>query len=375
MRAAEPLTLSVEDALNVTEVALTAVLLPDSTLVTEPSAAHAALDRLLPTTACPAADGPGLLFVHGHRHRVEMALHGSALRLTHAGDWLLARTHVLLFCTDPTAPIGGLLRALHTYPQAVRMLVHTGANTGYRCGLLHSLAATQRVWRRYSFVVFTHPDVYLLPPAPSELGAAVRGAPRAAFLGSETRMFWHGASRPGAYLSDLFAFRPGWLPEARSARAGPDASRRPDRQPPEPGLSSGCAGQSRDGGAQASDRAVLGLTAGGPEPSHDGPGAGPSVTSDNGRSSYWHAASEACSLSWFRGRRLLKPEQALYQVQVAHNATYVPLGLERTVKYKRTSVSRSGVWHTHNVSEVSARLAALHFRAKERMRRTRGRSR
>ena len=55
--------------------------------------------------------------------------------------------------------------------------MHTGVNIGYRCGLIHSLAATRRLWGRYRFVIFTHADVFLMAPAPALLEAAIASAP------------------------------------------------------------------------------------------------------------------------------------------------------------------------------------------------------
>lgn len=168
----------------------------------------------------------GLWFVHGHGHRESWHLHADALALS-ANAAAVLRSHVLLFSTDVTGTTAFMVRAMAHYPQRVRVLMHSGANTGYRCGLLHSLSATEHVWRRYAWVVFTHPDVYLLPPAPMLLSHVLSpalatsapfpdGAPgsagrHAALLATPTRMFWYGQRRPIAYLSDLFAFRPALL--------------------------------------------------------------------------------------------------------------------------------------------------------------------
>ena len=80
--------------------------------------------------------------------------------------------HALLFC-DVSLTTAYLLRRLaHEDAHA-----HGRQHIGYRCGLLHSLAATRRLWCRYGFVIFTHPDVFLMAPAPALLEAAIASAP------------------------------------------------------------------------------------------------------------------------------------------------------------------------------------------------------
>lgn len=242
---------------------------------------------------------PGLWFVHGHRHREEWLHHAGMLALSNI-EPLVSRSHVLLFSTDITSPTASLLRAMEHYPQRARLLVHTGVNTGYRCGLLHSLATSRHVWKWYGTVIFTHPDVYLLPPAPQTLGTTLSSHARAAFLASFTRMFWHGRSRPGAYLSDLFCFRPALIGHSTAARE---------------------------------------------------------------RRSYWSHASDECTSSLSPDRpgqkRLFKPEQALFEVRSTLNVSYAELELTRSTGWMKYTPSNSGVWHTHNVTQVAAALARL----------------
>jgi len=118
-------------------------------------------------------------------------------------------------------------------------------------------------------------------------------------LATSTKMFWYRNNRPLAFLSDLFAFYPAQLP--LRCKVG-SCARRP--------------------------------------------------------SLYWQNASVECSMSLVWGRGLLKPEQALYRVQVALNASHAEL-LPRTFGWRRTLPSTSGVWHTHNVSQVAAALQRL----------------
>ena len=53
-----------------------------------------------------------------------------------------------------------------------------------------SQAVTQDIWRRFAVVVTTHPDVYLVPPAPAVLGDALQStALNVSLLACSTRMF------------------------------------------------------------------------------------------------------------------------------------------------------------------------------------------
>jgi len=371
MRRSPPPVLA-NESLLVTVLPLTAILtdrLP-APVVGDGAAAAAHLEAL----TASGARHRGLFFVHGHRHRREWQLHSAALKLS-AEQWLVRESDLLMVSTDITATTAEMVYLMGLYPQSTRMLIHTGVNTGYRCGLLHALSASHWIWHRHDSVVFTHPDVFLLPPAvhacmhvcmracapddlllqtqltqqftavrtciihacmhacirtrrlvaaPSgergshhslthslsglltcaaqvyELGAYL-AAHRSAhsLLATSTKMFWYRNNRPLAFLSDLFAFYPAQLP----LRCKVDScARRPSR--------------------------------------------------------YWQNASVECSMSLVWGRGLLKPEQALYRVQVALNASHAEL-LPRTIGWRRTLPSTSGVWHTHNVSQVATALQRL----------------
>jgi hypothetical protein len=289
-------------AYNVTRVSLTAALLANGTLLQGRAAATAHARAPVPRS---------LWFVHGHRHREEWSLHGAALALSRAS---FLNAHVLLFCTDVTMHAASLVRALRLYPhRSPRLLIHTGVTTGYRCGLLHSIAISAHVWWRYTSVMFSHPDVYLLPPATVLLEQSLTASPLAAFLGTSTRMFWYGRRRPSAVLSDLFAFRPALLPE-------------------------GALGPRRD--ESTNERA-------GPQWTrvHAGyPGA-----------AYFHNASAECTFSMRRGNGLLKPEMALARAHMTLGARFKELtSVARTER--RRGIARSGVWHTHNTSAVRSAI-------------------
>jgi len=296
MRRSPPPVLA-NDSLLVAVLPLTAIQtdrLPTPS-VGDGAAAAAHLEAL----TASGARHRGLFFVHGHRHRREWQLHSAALKLS-AEQWLVRESDLLMVSTDITATTAEMVYLMGLYPQSTRMLIHTGVNTGYRCGLLHALSASHWIWHRHDSVVFTHPDVFLLPPAVYELGAYL-AAHRSAhsLLATSTKMFWYRNNRPLAFLSDLFAFYPAQLPLRCTVGS---CARRP--------------------------------------------------------SLYWQNASVECSMSLVWGRGLLKPEQALYRVQVALNASHAEL-LPRTIGWRRTLPSTSGVWHTHNVSQVATALQRL----------------
>jgi hypothetical protein len=271
----------------------------------------------------------GLWFVHGHGHRESWHLHADALALS-ANAAAVLRSHVLLFSTDVTGTTAFMVRAMAHYPQRVRVLMHSGANTGYRCGLLHSLSATEHVWRRYAWVTFTHPDVYLLPPAPMLLSHVLSralatsapfldGAPgsadrHAALLATPTRMFWYGQRRPIAYLSDLFAFRPALLRAVHRTCCG----------------------------------TISGLISG--------------SSSTSGKHLLWDNLSATCSFARKPGGGplMLKPEMALAILPASFNVSVAVLPVERVRRCQRVvCASGSGVWHCHNTSAVAAVLEEL----------------
>ena len=161
MRRSPPPVLA-NESLLVTVLPLTAILtdrLP-APVVGDGAAAAAHLEAL----TASGARHRGLFFVHGHRHRREWQLHSAALKLS-AEQWLVRESDLLMVSTDITATTAEMVYLMGLYPQSTRMLIHTGVNTGYRCGLLHALSASHWIWHRHDSVVFTHPDVFLLPPA------------------------------------------------------------------------------------------------------------------------------------------------------------------------------------------------------------------
>ena len=316
-----PRALSPSESINVTRLPLTAMILPRSgRLVTGADMAATFADLPLEETTSL------VWFVHGHRHRFEWEMHAAALEESASTD-VIARGAALVVSTDATVETAFMLRVLRQYPQrGVRMLVHTGVNTGHRCGLLHSLSATAHLWARFGAVVFTHPDVYLRAPAPAKIGQSLLDHPDAAFLGHSSTMFYYKKRRPQAFLSDLFAFRPRLLPGTRIAME-------PPRLDP------------RRAGARAGSRAETTSRSG-------GSGEGASVNS-----LYWWNASRSCSFSMDLGRGMLKPEMALADVRQAFNVSVAEWAFERNSRgHRLREPSPSGVWHAHNVSLVAAAL-------------------
>ena len=289
----------------------------DTRVVLRPNAG-----KLLPPPPEEAPPRDLLFFLHGFRHRDEWLVNAAALRLS-SREQALVETHLLLYCNDASASTGFLVHAMKQYPQRTRYLLHTGVNIGYRCGHIHALGVTQRIWRRFRTVVFTHPDVFLLPPAPMKLLEAVEANDASAFFASETRMFWFGKHKTLAYLSDLFAFRTAELiAQSATTQEAPPRSYR---------LSNGsmayCGAKWLRGAPE--EVAVAWST-------------------------FWSNASDDCACSYWEGRGMLKPEAALHRAQTRLNVSYKPLGLVRTTGWNRQKLSKSGVWHTHNTSQVKS---------------------
>ena len=143
-----PRPLSTEASLNISTIPLTLALRGSKLFV---GAAQA-------SASLPTGDDARcrtLIFVHGFRHRAEWRLHADVLGLSSSAP-LISSSDLLLFTNDYRQSYGGLVAALRLYPQALRLLIRTAVNIGYRCGLLHSLAATQAIWHRYGSVISTH---------------------------------------------------------------------------------------------------------------------------------------------------------------------------------------------------------------------------
>ena len=187
-------------------------------------------------------------------------------------------------------------------------------------------------------------SVFLFPPAPSLLGetlfqATVPGA-NVSFFACASRMFYHKNAKPVAFLSDLFAFRPDLLAAQaykrlpRSNYATPAA----DQRSTDVLNRSGLKAKPPCRGAWAAQ-----------------PGARASAWT-----SFWEEASDLCSSSFWEGRGMLKPEQAIAQTQrgyaLASRLEARGALIARTTGWKRQSISKAGVMHAHNLTRVVAQL-------------------
>ena len=285
-------------------------------------------------------------------------MHAAALAISSGASHLVSESDVLLFSTDVTGTTAFMLNAMSRYPQRTRLLMHTGVNVGYRCGLLHSLSATHDVWRRYAIVVSTHPDVYLLPPAPAQLASALgRESSQVALLATTTKMFWHGRRQPRALLADLFVFRPSLLPSG----------------PSDLGLAGSGSSSSSSGGGGSGSSSGGGGSSGGSSSSGGGSSGGSSSSNfpdqqhdvrRSAKSSFWANASFECSFFYLSRAHNWSslpansrtPEMALSRVQLALNASFAELPLARSAGRRGRILSSSGVWHAHNASEVELEL-------------------
>ena len=264
------------------------------------------------------------------------------MRLSRSTPLIARESTLLALSNDWTVSMGAMLVALRDYPQQNKFLIRTNVNIGYRCGLLHSLAATQKVWQRFLAVLSTHPDVYFFPPAFSLIGREIDSAQHAgniSLLASPTKMFWYGAHhRPMAFLADAFVFLvPALRAHARMRRrAQKDSS-----------SSGGGGGGEDDGGKGAAISRGKNVTAG------YGAWIAPSGAGRHTWSPFWEEASDYCATSYHEKRGLIKPEQAIHHVATAQLHIGVrALRLARTTQWRRTQRSRDGVMHSHNTSAV-----------------------
>ena len=327
---------------NATAVNLTAVIFRNNKRTLFGARAHAALPHVV-----NAAANTALIFVHGYRHRSEWRIYGRVLqRSASESSWLVSsRTSLLLYSNDHGQSMGQLLHTLqHDYPSslAAKYLIKTAVNVGYRCGHLHALALTTDIWKRFGVVLFSHPDVFLLPPAPTVLGnalsSAIQPSSNLTFLACRTKMFHHRARTTPAYLSDLFAFLPSRLllsqPNGRlPSRSSNGSAKRtcPADAPP-------CRGAWNPVAARSWNAPPHHLTA---------------------ARSFWETASDDCTCGYCEGRGLIKPEMALFNALSGFGVETHGTLIARTTGYRLREMSREGVWHTHNTTRVAEYLKTV----------------
>jgi hypothetical protein len=157
-----------------------------------------------------------LIYVHGFRQVEEFELHAQMLDQRDNGDsWLVQGAAVLMVINNAARSTTELLDLLRKYQQASRWLLHSPVNFGYNCGEFFSLVLSQRVWSRYPWVLYSHPDDYVTPKAfahiasllKPDIGMLAENFPRPRFMSKDLR-----------FLSmDYFVFRPSALMNANGS--------------------------------------------------------------------------------------------------------------------------------------------------------------
>jgi hypothetical protein len=186
--------------------------------------------------------------------------------------------------------------------------MHSAINKGYLCGEMHSLSCVPRgVWTRYSWVIYSNPDVIITPEFFLRLHARLPRLVANTFLLADR--FPGGYHHRPRYSMEVFVFRTSlmWLPR----EATPE-------------------------GAISTER----------------------------NDTVWHAASRRC-LHPPRGSGRVIPEDLLYVIlRELKLPVEVPLGAlmnEMRDKNGRTQLFPGGIWHAHN-----HQLAREYLQASER---------
>lgn len=134
-----------------------------------PKESFAAVRKLLRGTP-----NRGLTIVHGSRHSPgEFGLHAEFFNDCNT-SWLVQSSDLLLATNNMSHSASDLRSALRSYPHRNRALARMAQNSGRRCGHLEAIQVLEPVWRDYRFVLFLHPDVYLLPDAFKQLSSAMQ---------------------------------------------------------------------------------------------------------------------------------------------------------------------------------------------------------
>ena len=116
----------------------------------------------------------GLYLIVSHRHDKEYTVHARVMTLSSSNP-LVSNASLLIHCNNVGHTALTLLSHLRLYPMRHRHLIRTALNVGYRCGHVHALALTARVWAQYPWVLsLSGPDIYLTPRAFHSLDDALR---------------------------------------------------------------------------------------------------------------------------------------------------------------------------------------------------------
>lgn len=164
--------------------------------------------------SCTAAVAPGLTFVQGFRHTLEWAIQATLLQLS-ADHWLVQESDLLLHTNNQAANMTLLEHSIMPlYPHARKAIINGWRNnSGKRCGLLEAIAGEYWRWRCYEWVLFLHPDLYLLPGAVATLGSALQTHRTFAFLVQPLYLY----AKRSLWNTDLFMWRPPLLQQNPSA--------------------------------------------------------------------------------------------------------------------------------------------------------------
>jgi len=120
-------------------------------------------------------DANVLFLVHSHRQQeAAFVAHAGVLMLSRDVE-LMQRAAILFVHNNGSTPVEALVRWLRgPYPMALRLLVHTSENAGFRCGEVHSLAGTAHVWGRFGWVIYASgPDNLMSPTAMRTIQASL----------------------------------------------------------------------------------------------------------------------------------------------------------------------------------------------------------
>ena len=166
---------------------------------------------MLPSCASTTASR-GLTFVQGHRHAAEYAIQGTLFQLSKQ-HWLVQTSDLLLHSNNHRTNRTALELYLTLYPHASKSIHVSNSNSGKRCGALEAIAEQHWRWRCYAWVLFLHPDVYLLPGSLASLGAAAQASPSTAFFVVPLNMRAHpddswNRGHDDLWNTDLHMFRP-----------------------------------------------------------------------------------------------------------------------------------------------------------------------
>eukprot|EP00316_Scyphosphaera_apsteinii_P023821 CAMPEP_0119311408 /NCGR_PEP_ID=MMETSP1333-20130426/22303_1 /TAXON_ID=418940 /ORGANISM="Scyphosphaera apsteinii, Strain RCC1455" /LENGTH=336 /DNA_ID=CAMNT_0007315771 /DNA_START=80 /DNA_END=1090 /DNA_ORIENTATION=- len=261
--------------------------------------------RAFANKAMATMAGVGLFMVLTHSRTLELSLHARILALSQQ-HWVVATSDMLLMCNDIAVSRAMLLNALRSYPQQLRMLIHTRVNLGYRCGHMHAMLASATVWSPYPWICYTSgPDIYLMPPFIAKMGVLLPDAAKHGVgLIADPFSRWPGSH--STLSMDVFVIRPHALVAANATAVH---------------ISEAWLGN-----------VELHVEAG-------------------------HAATAFANATATCLATLHNPERLLFMMAKSLGLKMQPVGAHGRVNRRFRTAPRGGVWHTHNTSAVQAYLS------------------